>query len=84
MKKELTLEFSRDRKSMSVFCSSNKLTRSATGARMFVKVGAHARFSTFMEERPILSALILLLRELRRASWNAAATSESAALLACL
>uniref|UniRef100_A0A6Q2WSK6 Calcium-transporting ATPase n=1 Tax=Esox lucius TaxID=8010 RepID=A0A6Q2WSK6_ESOLU len=37
MRKELTLEFSRDRKSMSVFCSPNKLTRSATGAKMFVK-----------------------------------------------
>uniref|UniRef100_A0A3B4YT25 Calcium-transporting ATPase n=1 Tax=Seriola lalandi dorsalis TaxID=1841481 RepID=A0A3B4YT25_SERLL len=33
----LTLEFSRDRKSMSVFCSSNKLTRSSSGAKMFVK-----------------------------------------------
>lgn len=41
MKKEFTLEFSRDRKSMSVFCSSNKLTRSASGAKMFVKV-SHA------------------------------------------
>ncbi|KAK5866622.1 hypothetical protein PBY51_020798 [Eleginops maclovinus] len=37
MKKELTLEFSRDRKSMSVFCSSNKHIRSASGAKMFVK-----------------------------------------------
>ncbi|MBN3305408.1 AT2A2 ATPase, partial [Amia calva] len=37
MRKELTLEFSRDRKSMSVFCSPNKASRSATGARMFVK-----------------------------------------------
>ncbi|CAG6022056.1 unnamed protein product, partial [Menidia menidia] len=37
MRKELTLEFSRDRKSMSVFCSSNKLTRSSTGAKMFIK-----------------------------------------------
>ncbi|CDQ83085.1 unnamed protein product [Oncorhynchus mykiss] len=37
MRKELTLEFSRDRKSMSVFCSPNKLSRSATGAKMFVK-----------------------------------------------
>ncbi|KAI2668303.1 Sarcoplasmic/endoplasmic reticulum calcium ATPase 2 [Labeo rohita] len=37
MRKELTLEFSRDRKSMSVFCSPNKLTRSASGAKMFVK-----------------------------------------------
>ncbi|XP_074541050.1 sarcoplasmic/endoplasmic reticulum calcium ATPase 2 [Halichoeres trimaculatus] len=37
MKKEITLEFSRDRKSMSVFCLSNKLTRTASGAKMFVK-----------------------------------------------
>uniref|UniRef100_A0A8C8EMH8 Calcium-transporting ATPase n=1 Tax=Oncorhynchus tshawytscha TaxID=74940 RepID=A0A8C8EMH8_ONCTS len=37
MRKELTLEFSRDRKSMSVFCSPNKLSRSASGAKMFVK-----------------------------------------------
>uniref|UniRef100_A0A671S153 Calcium-transporting ATPase n=1 Tax=Sinocyclocheilus anshuiensis TaxID=1608454 RepID=A0A671S153_9TELE len=37
MRKELTLEFSRDRKSMSVFCTPNKLTRSASGAKMFVK-----------------------------------------------
>ncbi|XP_029114823.1 sarcoplasmic/endoplasmic reticulum calcium ATPase 2 isoform X4 [Scleropages formosus] len=38
MRKELTLEFSRDRKSMSVFCSPNKLSRSTGGAKMFVKV----------------------------------------------
>ncbi|KAF7710196.1 hypothetical protein HF521_009068 [Silurus meridionalis] len=37
MRKELTLEFSRDRKSMSVFCTPNKLSRSATGAKMFIK-----------------------------------------------
>ncbi|KAM4750530.1 sarcoplasmic/endoplasmic reticulum calcium ATPase 2 isoform 2-T2 [Anableps anableps] len=37
MKKELTLEFSRDRKSMSVFCFSNKHSQSASGAKMFVK-----------------------------------------------
>ncbi|MEQ2274152.1 Sarcoplasmic/endoplasmic reticulum calcium ATPase 2, partial [Xenotaenia resolanae] len=37
MKKELTLEFSRDRKFMSVFCFSNKLTQFASGAKMFVK-----------------------------------------------
>uniref|UniRef100_A0A8C9WRB2 Calcium-transporting ATPase n=1 Tax=Scleropages formosus TaxID=113540 RepID=A0A8C9WRB2_SCLFO len=37
MRKELTLEFSRDRKSMSVFCSPNKLSRSTGGAKMFVK-----------------------------------------------
>lgn len=38
MKKELTLEFSRDRKSMSVFCMFNKLSPSSSGAKMFVKV----------------------------------------------
>ncbi|MFT7807774.1 sarcoplasmic/endoplasmic reticulum calcium ATPase 2-like, partial [Arapaima gigas] len=37
MRKELTLEFSRDRKSMSVFCSPNKASRSMSGAKMFVK-----------------------------------------------
>ncbi|XP_043940121.1 sarcoplasmic/endoplasmic reticulum calcium ATPase 2-like [Protopterus annectens] len=37
MKKELTLEFSRDRKSMSVLCSPNKPSRSAYGSKMFVK-----------------------------------------------
>lgn len=37
MRKELTLEFSRDRKSMSVFCSHNK-PKSASGAKLFVKV----------------------------------------------
>ena len=40
MRKELTLEFSRDRKSMSVFCSPNKQNRSTTGAKMFIKVGS--------------------------------------------
>lgn len=37
MKKEFTLEFSRDRKSMSVFCSPAK-SRAAVGNKMFVKV----------------------------------------------
>lgn len=37
MRKELTLEFSRDRKSMSVFCSHNK-PKTASGAKLFVKV----------------------------------------------
>lgn len=36
MKKEFTLEFSRDRKSMSVFCSPNKAKSSSS--KMFVKV----------------------------------------------
>lgn len=38
MRKELTLEFSRDRKSMSVFCVFNKLSPSSSGAKMFIKV----------------------------------------------
>uniref|UniRef100_UPI00358FF69A sarcoplasmic/endoplasmic reticulum calcium ATPase 2 isoform X2 n=1 Tax=Myxine glutinosa TaxID=7769 RepID=UPI00358FF69A len=37
MKKQFTLEFSRDRKSMSVFCSPTKPSRSSMGNRMFVK-----------------------------------------------
>uniref|UniRef100_A0A8C4SQU8 Calcium-transporting ATPase n=1 Tax=Erpetoichthys calabaricus TaxID=27687 RepID=A0A8C4SQU8_ERPCA len=37
MKKEFTLEFSRDRKSMSVFCSPAKASRAAVGNKMFVK-----------------------------------------------
>ncbi|CAC5382031.1 ATP2A [Mytilus coruscus] len=36
-KKEFTLEFSRDRKSMSVYCSPNKPTRTAQGCKMFAK-----------------------------------------------
>uniref|UniRef100_A0A2K5XDI4 Calcium-transporting ATPase n=1 Tax=Mandrillus leucophaeus TaxID=9568 RepID=A0A2K5XDI4_MANLE len=37
MKKEFTLEFSRDRKSMSVYCSPAKSSRAAVGNKMFVK-----------------------------------------------
>ena len=37
MKKEFTLEFSRDRKSMSVFCSPAKSSK-AVGNKMFIKV----------------------------------------------
>uniref|UniRef100_A0A8C4RB74 Calcium-transporting ATPase n=1 Tax=Eptatretus burgeri TaxID=7764 RepID=A0A8C4RB74_EPTBU len=37
MKKEFTLEFSRDRKSMSVYCIPTKPTRAAVGPKMFVK-----------------------------------------------
>ncbi|XP_013421498.1 calcium-transporting ATPase sarcoplasmic/endoplasmic reticulum type isoform X1 [Lingula anatina] len=36
-KKEFTLEFSRDRKSMSAYCFPNKPTRQQDGAKMFVK-----------------------------------------------
>lgn len=38
MKKNFTLEFSRDRKSMSVYCTPSK---GDGGAKMFVKVSAH-------------------------------------------
>ncbi|XP_061433723.1 sarcoplasmic/endoplasmic reticulum calcium ATPase 2 isoform X1 [Lethenteron reissneri] len=37
MRKEFTLEFSRDRKSMSVYCVPTKPTRSAVGPKLFVK-----------------------------------------------
>uniref|UniRef100_A0A8C5R3F7 Calcium-transporting ATPase n=1 Tax=Leptobrachium leishanense TaxID=445787 RepID=A0A8C5R3F7_9ANUR len=37
MKKEFTLEFSRDRKSMSVYCTPAKASRAAVGNKMFVK-----------------------------------------------
>ncbi|XP_041079678.1 sarcoplasmic/endoplasmic reticulum calcium ATPase 2-like [Polyodon spathula] len=37
MKKEFTLEFSRDRKSMSVFCTPNKARTTTTMQKMFVK-----------------------------------------------
>ena len=38
MKKEFTLEFSRDRKSMSVYCSPAKSAKAPVGNKMFVKV----------------------------------------------
>ena len=38
-KKEFTLEFSRDRKSMSVYCSPNKPSKT-NGAKMFCKVNS--------------------------------------------
>ena len=40
-KKNFTLEFSRDRKSMSSYCTPKKPTRLGTGPKMFVKVGSH-------------------------------------------
>ena len=45
-KKEFTLEFSRDRKSMSVYCVPNKPTRVPGSARMFAKV-ITSTFSTY-------------------------------------
>jgi len=62
-KKDFTLEFSRDRKSMSSYCSPKKPTRIGTGPKMFVK-GApegvldrctHYRVGT--EKRPMTDAL---------------------------
>ncbi|XP_019742508.1 ATPase sarcoplasmic/endoplasmic reticulum Ca2+ transporting 1, like isoform X2 [Hippocampus comes] len=44
MKKNFTLEFSRDRKSMSVYCTP---TKGEGGAKMFVKVGALLLSQTF-------------------------------------
>lgn len=38
MKKEFTMEFSRDRKSMSVYCTPAKASRAAVGNKMFIKV----------------------------------------------
>ncbi|KAG7247199.1 hypothetical protein CRUP_038825, partial [Coryphaenoides rupestris] len=38
MKKEFTLEFSRDRKSMSVYCSPTKSSKAPVGNKMFIKV----------------------------------------------
>ncbi|NXX06454.1 AT2A1 ATPase, partial [Larus smithsonianus] len=46
MKKEFTLEFSRDRKSMSVYCSPAKASRAAVGNKMFVKVSPHPHIPT--------------------------------------
>ncbi|NWZ30343.1 AT2A1 ATPase, partial [Asarcornis scutulata] len=46
MKKEFTLEFSRDRKSMSVYCSPAKASRAAVGNKMFVKVRPPAPLPT--------------------------------------
>uniref|UniRef100_H2SSD0 Calcium-transporting ATPase n=1 Tax=Takifugu rubripes TaxID=31033 RepID=H2SSD0_TAKRU len=37
MRKEFTLEFSRDRKSMSVYCSPSKSAKAPVGSKMFVK-----------------------------------------------
>lgn len=57
MKKEFTLEFSRDRKSMSVYCSPAK-SRAAVGNKMFVKVRNQnvPRSSSSSESRgPLLS-----------------------------
>lgn len=39
MRKDFTLEFSRDRKSMSVYCTPTRSDPKAQGSKMFVKVG---------------------------------------------
>lgn len=43
MRKEFTLEFSRDRKSMSVYCSPAKSAKAPVGSKMFVKVSLWLR-----------------------------------------
>jgi len=42
-KKEFTLEFSRDRKSMSSFCTPIKQTKLGPGPKMFVKVPVYVQ-----------------------------------------
>lgn len=54
-RKEFTLEFSRDRKSMSVYCVPNKPTRVPGGARMFVKVGKKQCYYIISDELKPLS-----------------------------
>ena len=89
MRKELTLEFSRDRKSMSVFCSSNKLTRSASGAKMFIKVSftpltiIHSVIQ-WPKRHLMPSVPPSFFRELLRVCWSAAITSELVAQRVCL
>lgn len=63
MRKELTLEFSRDRKSMSVFCSHNK-PKTASGAKLFVKVSTAARVADLLL---VLWVYIFILTESKRA-----------------
>ena len=45
--KDFTLEFSRDRKSMSAYVTPNKPTRTAGGAKMFAKVKINQYFTEF-------------------------------------
>jgi len=47
-KKEFTLEFSRDRKSMSSYCLPVKQTKLGPGPKMFVKVRRHYKQNTFV------------------------------------
>ena len=46
-RKEFTLEFSRDRKSMSSYCVPLKQTKLGTGPKMFVKVGIVVKFFSY-------------------------------------
>jgi magnesium-transporting ATPase (P-type) len=63
--KEFTLEFSRDRKSMSVYCIPLKATKLPGGPKMFVKVGAsqeHWFFFFFALCLYLLALLILFVK----------------------
>lgn len=79
MKKEFTLEFSRDRKSMSVYCSPAK-SRAAVGNKMFVKVRNQnvPRPLFLLILRPLLSLPTHCALEGRLSSLNAVLVSQGA------
>lgn len=69
-KKDFTLEFSRDRKSMSVYCSPTKSSKSGVGAKMFVKGApegvmdrcSHIRVGS--EKKPMTPAIMKKIMDL--------------------
>ena len=79
MRKEFTLEFSRDRKSMSVYCSPAK-SRAAVGNKMFVKVRNQnvPRPLFLLILRPLLSLPTHCALEGRLSSLNAVLVSQGA------
>lgn len=74
MKKEFTLEFSRDRKSMSVYCSPAK-SRAAVGNKMFVKV--RNQKSSSQSWNPLLSLPSITV------PWKKGVPETSPGLLGC-
>jgi len=62
MKKECTLEFSRDRKSMSVYCTPTGPGHNSTGSKMFVKVGEKVLSTLQKPPSPCTSQQDLALR----------------------
>lgn len=58
MRKEFTLEFSRDRKSMSVYCCPAKSAKAPVGNKMFVKVSVeHQPKMKIILEKVVLKKL---------------------------